>query len=480
MYDVRKILIIALCSLFFIEGKAQDQQLLSSRDIMGTARFVGMAGAMTAVGGDPSAVIQNPAGLGVYRRLETMISFDIQLDYTRQFSESKSTFSGYFIPSQVSAVFSLINDNKTSGVIGHNFMISYNRLKNWHRTYNASAVTTADRSLAQWMERDAYRAAGGRLTHEDMNNEFWYDDADISWLTQMGYQNYMIDDPDSVGSMSSQVNPNQNMGHAIRVQESGYTNEFALNWAMNIDNRYFVGLGLGIMTMYHLRYADYAESFEDGTNMVESNYTRWNGVGVNGSIGLIAHPIRCLRIGVSFTTPSLYSMKIRNQGKMEYEATESYITPENIYKDSHFTTPLRTSVGVAYQLKDKGLVSVQYDYAHHKDMFDVHTLRVGTEWRIKEKWYLNAGYAIESMFRSTNYVYPLPHGSVRTDTDWMAFNWRQHASVAAGYRGTYLIAQVAYQCGWDKGALYAHEALDAYDMRDITHRIVLSFAFHTR
>ena len=48
---------------------AQWQARLSEREVSGTARYVGMGGAMTAVGGDPSAVRDNPAGLGVYRRM---------------------------------------------------------------------------------------------------------------------------------------------------------------------------------------------------------------------------------------------------------------------------------------------------------------------------------------------------------------------------------------------------------------------------
>ena len=48
--------------------QAQDFSRMSERSIMGTARYVGMSGAMTAIGGDPSACLDNPAGLGLYRR----------------------------------------------------------------------------------------------------------------------------------------------------------------------------------------------------------------------------------------------------------------------------------------------------------------------------------------------------------------------------------------------------------------------------
>ncbi|MBR4432251.1 MAG: hypothetical protein IKS76_03500, partial [Paludibacteraceae bacterium] len=56
--------------------QAQDYARLGERTIMGTARYVGMSGAMTAIGGDPSAVMDNVAGLGLYQRPEAMLTFD--------------------------------------------------------------------------------------------------------------------------------------------------------------------------------------------------------------------------------------------------------------------------------------------------------------------------------------------------------------------------------------------------------------------
>ena len=56
---------------------AQDYARMSERTITGTARYVGMSGAMSAIGGDPSAAHDNIAGLGLYRRSEAMISMDI-------------------------------------------------------------------------------------------------------------------------------------------------------------------------------------------------------------------------------------------------------------------------------------------------------------------------------------------------------------------------------------------------------------------
>ena len=50
---------------------AQDiyrMESFTSNDLNGTARFVGMGGAMSALGADISVMGTNPAGIGLYRR----------------------------------------------------------------------------------------------------------------------------------------------------------------------------------------------------------------------------------------------------------------------------------------------------------------------------------------------------------------------------------------------------------------------------
>ena len=42
-----------------------DAERLSSNELNGTARFVGMGGAMGALGGDISTIGTNPAGIGI-------------------------------------------------------------------------------------------------------------------------------------------------------------------------------------------------------------------------------------------------------------------------------------------------------------------------------------------------------------------------------------------------------------------------------
>ena len=54
----------------------EQMMIAADDDLFGTPRFVGLSGAMTAVGGDPSAVKINPAGLGIYRHSQFSLSAD--------------------------------------------------------------------------------------------------------------------------------------------------------------------------------------------------------------------------------------------------------------------------------------------------------------------------------------------------------------------------------------------------------------------
>ena len=75
----RYIATVVLCALS-LSAWSQDDARLSERTLTGTARYMGMGGAMTAIGGDPSAVRDNPAGLGLYRRMEVLVTMGGQCD----------------------------------------------------------------------------------------------------------------------------------------------------------------------------------------------------------------------------------------------------------------------------------------------------------------------------------------------------------------------------------------------------------------
>ncbi|MDE6629404.1 MAG: hypothetical protein K2K36_08560, partial [Muribaculaceae bacterium] len=73
----------ALLPAGMMAQSAVDAYNLSQTELRGTARFMSMAGAFTALGGDLSTLNQNPAGIGIYRGSEIGFTLDINMLNTK-------------------------------------------------------------------------------------------------------------------------------------------------------------------------------------------------------------------------------------------------------------------------------------------------------------------------------------------------------------------------------------------------------------
>ena len=81
---MKRIAITAIACCFAIATQAQnveDVVRFSRQSNPGTARSAAMGGAFTALGGDISAITNNPAGIGVFRKSE--VSFTPLLNFAK-------------------------------------------------------------------------------------------------------------------------------------------------------------------------------------------------------------------------------------------------------------------------------------------------------------------------------------------------------------------------------------------------------------
>ena len=457
---------------------AQWQARLSEREVSGTARYVGMGGAMTAVGGDPSAVRDNPAGLGVYRRMEVAISLGGKWDQTMQVGKEWNTPYAKFEMPQASWGFYYGNPHRTQGVVSNSFMISYNRVRQYQREYSAT-INNCDNSLA-----DVIALKTNGLAEKYLQPEGRWDDAKVGWLSLLGYDTYMINPlPDNQWAANLQLG--EKVNSAIRVSERGYMDEYALDWGMNISNRWYVGAGIR-MTSFYLSQTEYYDEKAQASGVTLSAYNTllMSGLGVNGAIGMIGHPVEWLRFGVSFITPTASTLSITNCGEMQSSIINDSVraTPLNTASYSDFSLPLRLSTSVAFQWKHYGLLSFQYDYAHHKYLDDVHTLKVGLEVVPISRLFINAGYVYESTFRNADNLLPyeLNYNAVETNTHALYTRNTQYISCGVGYRGRNLIVQAAYQYQLQDLDFQLHELCLTDGMRGRTHRFVITLGWHNR
>ena len=456
---------------------AQEQARLSERDLFGTARYVGMGGAMTAVGGDPSAVRDNPAGLGVYRRMEVSITMGGVLDQTMQAGSDWSGLRSKFEMPQVSWSFHFGDPYRTSGVIANNFMISYNRVRQYQREYYAN-VNNCDNSLA-----DVIASKSEGREEIELQRDGRWNDANVGWLSLLGYETYMIN-PLEGKQWAANLFPGEKVNSGMYVRESGYMDEYALDWGMNISNRWYVGAGIRMTSFYLSQTERYDEkALTSGNTLSAYNTLLMSGLGVNGAIGMIGHPVEWFRFGVSFITPTASTLSVSNYGEMRSSITDSTITtPRNTASYDGLSLPLRLSTSVAFQCKRYGLLSLQYDYAHHKYLDDLHTLRVGLEVVPVQRLFINAGYVYESTFPDPNlrYGYEKAVDAVETNTHALYTRNTQYISCGVGYRGRNLIVQATYQYQLQDMDFQLHELCMTDGMRGRTHRFVITLGWHNR
>lgn len=414
---------------------SQDYTRLSERTIIGTARYVGMSGAMTAIGGDPSAVTDNPAGLGLYRRAEAMATMDIGIDRTLQTDQEKTGKTLRFSLAQASAVFSLGDFSKDDGLIAYNFMISYKR----HRTFF----------------RDYYGYAGSGPALAPLLQK-----ADVEW--DIAIPNHLTHD-----------------SNAFRLYERGQVNEYGLDWAMNYSNKLYFGLGLRIHSYSLTEDALYQEVYGKDS-LYNKSYVSHSGVGVGVAAGFIYRPLSWLRLGLAIHTPTLGSLRTYTDGKLQTK-TDTLGTsnaPSLAFRDMDFHLPVHLSTSAAFQIGAYGMIALQYDLYKQLQSPIIHSLRAGLEVIPVMGLYINAGYAYESTFKKTYAPAVMDPTFDRQDTYSICPKWSQYASVAVGYRGNYFMVQAAYQFRWQNNLLYAHEWAEPYDMTTNTHRIVITLGWH--
>ncbi len=349
---------------------------VSDDNMSGTARFIGLGGAMTAVGGDPTAVKQNPAGLGIYRHSQFSISGDGSF---RRFSQDglglpDPWYSRWHL-SQVSYVFAITHPERVAGVVSNNIMISYAKRSDIMRiiTLNDGSGTAA-----------------------------------------------------TPGSIRT------------NIDEYGYRHDADLHYAMNISNRVYWGVGLTIEWMQLRQTINRREYMSADKRGRACQYTLSENatgrtVGVGGTIGLIAHPVQAVRLGLSVESPVVGRMRETDYYTEEfYYPTASsdnvlvYDSPDYISR-WQVTSPLKASAGLGLQWRNHGLLSMQYDMQYHKLIGVAHTARVGVEAAITNHWMIEAGYNYSTLYA------------------------RQRVSLGVNYMGKWLRAGLAYAHSWSKG-----------------------------
>lgn len=182
---MKKSFVILLFALSAFAVSAQglfDVSRYADYDIMGTARYMALAGSMGAIGGDPSAIYDNPGALGIYRSSEVSFTLNATPSVTlANSSHAAARASNFFFNfNQISYVLSL-QSGKDKGYVSSNFSFSYNRLKDFNRAVLVRDVNTP--SMANSL---------ALLSNGFYPSDIHEDNAYAPYLSVLGYNGYVI------------------------------------------------------------------------------------------------------------------------------------------------------------------------------------------------------------------------------------------------------------------------------------------------
>ncbi len=310
---------------------AIDGFRFSQPDMKGTARYMSMGGAFGALGGDLTSFTVNPAGIGVYRRNEIGISVDLDMQSASSTSQGLKTnqYETKFLLNNVGGVASWNLGNSTIPNINVGF--TYNRGASFNSHYKG-IIPNLSNSLTNYIAGVTNNAGvleDDVVTRFNNNNVMTFDPYNpgdsnhpAPWISILGYDSYFItptgdvDRPDWIG----QWGYNTSGAGAFDVITTGGVNEYNFAIGGNIANKVFWGVDFGVVDMKYNMTAAWGENLQNAVvdspdgmpttsaNWRLTNYYNASGSGFNVKVGLIYRPIQELRLGLSFASPTWYSI----------------------------------------------------------------------------------------------------------------------------------------------------------------------------
>lgn len=358
--------ILALFTVVYSYSQGEVDAFRASRnDLQGTARVQSMGGAFGALGGDIGGITINPAGIGVYRSSEisaTMALSNIKITTNGIDDQGKTKFN--FDNISYVGYFPTGGDN----LLSLNFGFTYNRLKNFNRNYTANNSGRAT-SLSDYM---AAVSDGYLNSALESNNRY---NSGIPWLSILGWNAFLMDEyVDRNGvvhddAYQSILEENEPVDSRIKSSERGAIESYDFTIGGNVADKLYLGLTASLTDISYQMYSTYRENFTRNDGLVLDNFLETSGSGYQVKLGAIYRPVDQLRLGISYHSPTWYSLTDY------YQATATPIgfgegpesTPDGAWSYK-MQTPYSWMFSAAAVLGANAIVSLDYEIKDYTTM----------------------------------------------------------------------------------------------------------------
>ena len=347
---------------------------LAGEDLNGTARYVGMGGAMEALGADISTIGSNPAGIGLFRHSNVSLSAGLLMQSDgKEFSNGKKTNLSF---DQIGGVYTTRTGQKSF----LNFGFNYHKSKNFDYILNAAGSLNGSSQNKQSYIKGLLgdENSGGFFVRKDKNGKnVGYVDAtppSPSTPPNVAYTWSQIDDlywnsliPGSTGT----YNYEKATGYTLDRAHTGYIGNYDFAVSGNLNDRVYLGLTFGMKDVNYKGYSEYRENFNNVGGVLVRDERKVTGSGFDITAGVIVRPVAesPFRIGAYVKSPTWYDLTTSNATGLVYAQgttnKESYIS--NSY-DFKMWTPWKFGFSLGHTIGNNIALGATYEYENYANI----------------------------------------------------------------------------------------------------------------
>jgi hypothetical protein len=377
---------ITLCFSTMQAQEVSDAYRYAQDNINGTARFRAMSGAFGALGGDLSAINVNPAGSVVFANNQISVTASNlnTKNKSNYFGKQTSESNNSLDLNQAGAVFVFENNRENNDWRKFSIAINYENANNFDNS--SFSAGTSNNSIDNYFLNNAN---GLKLSIVDGSE---YDYSELTFQEQqayLGYTAYIIDPVDPLNpnntAYASLVAPGGNYHQTNTTEATGYNGKVTFNGATQYKDILMLGINLNTHFIDYKRSNRFTESNNNNTSAVNDyvNKIAFNndlytyGSGFSLQLGAILKPIKELRLGLAYQSPTWYKLNDELQqslsavsgnttGNLPDDVADPNVTV--IYPAYKLQTPSKLTGSFAYVFGKRGLLSFDYSLRNYGNL----------------------------------------------------------------------------------------------------------------
>jgi hypothetical protein len=397
---MKRILTLLICIPLISLAQFPEDALRYGYPVMsGTARNLAIGGAGGSLGGDITSAHINPAGIGLYKNSEIVLSPAFQYgnfkyDYLNENTASKNNNFLYGTSGFVAGSPNSRNRKATSSA----FSISVNQIAN----YNNTVMYQGQNNQSSWSEQYVEQLVRDRATMRQ---------AEENYITgaSLAFWTFLVDTlSDASGNVVGyqslvplSANGSQFINQINQIETRGGEHEISLAFANNYNDKFYLGGSVNFPIYSYHKDQVYREKDESGDANNDFDFfeyretARTTGFGLNAKLGMIVKPVERLRLGLAFHTPTIagmtdtYTASITTNTE-QYTIFSQPITetsqnlaiqnqtngsgnPDNGIYEYNLTTPYRIIGSASFVINEvrdvkrqKGFITADIEYVNHR------------------------------------------------------------------------------------------------------------------